>query len=181
MTYYNGRWHLYSEAERRAYGETQRQKQRDKWHAAWLSKTGLKDRLWTDKAIATFLGQPKKAGPVKAWRRQDVTGAESTAAFKDWMQGRCRSLVKRGVLEEEILNVKLTTPQRELLASIAAGASIRRVEEKPERFKWYRRNKSCTRVARQLESLGLINYWSQTRLSGEMRITAEGLCVLAFS
>jgi hypothetical protein len=107
-------------------------------HAAWLSKTGLKDRLWTDKAIATFLCPPKYAGPVKACRREDVEMAENTAAFKDWMHDRCHSLGKRGVLEEGILSMRLTPPQRELLASIAAGEIIRHVEDKPEMFKSHR-------------------------------------------
>ena len=41
MTYYNGRWHLYSEAERKAYGEAKRQAQREKLHAVWISKAGM--------------------------------------------------------------------------------------------------------------------------------------------
>ncbi|RSC52131.1 hypothetical protein EGW07_25605 [Citrobacter amalonaticus] len=27
---------------------------RDSWHSEWISKSGLKERLWTDKAIAEF-------------------------------------------------------------------------------------------------------------------------------
>lgn len=181
MTYYNGRWHLYSEAERKAYGEAQRQAQREKWHAVWISKTGLKDRLWTDKAIAEFLRPPMDAGPVMAWRRVDVAKVESTAEFKEWMQGRCRTLAKRGVLSEALFSVTLTQAQRDLLQSIAAGVSVRRTEEKPEHFRWYKGRKSCTRIARQLELSGLITYWGLTRLSGEMRISPEGLCVLAFT
>jgi len=42
------------------------------------------------------------------------------------------------VLEEGILSMRLTPPQRELLASIAVGEIIRRVEDKPEMFKSHR-------------------------------------------
>jgi hypothetical protein len=42
------------------------------WHAEWISKSGLKARLWTDKAISEFLGAPLDAGPVKAWKQREV-------------------------------------------------------------------------------------------------------------
>lgn len=62
MPYYNA-------ADRRA-------RARDAWHSEWISKSGLKARLWTDKVIAEFLGKPEKAGPIMAWRRKDVQKAE---------------------------------------------------------------------------------------------------------
>ena len=34
----------------------------------WISKRGLKARVWTDKAISEFFGAPLDAGPVKAWK-----------------------------------------------------------------------------------------------------------------
>ncbi|EAB8478309.1 hypothetical protein AU894_19210 [Salmonella enterica subsp. enterica] len=66
MPYYHGRWHLYDERERREYGERKRQERRQEWHAIWLSRQGLKARLWTDKAIMAFLPPPQKAGPMRA-------------------------------------------------------------------------------------------------------------------
>lgn len=69
---------------------------REEWHSTWISKQGLKkERLWTDKAIATFLGEPENAGPIKAWRRSDVRRAEKTAAFKKWMIERKAWLAAR--------------------------------------------------------------------------------------
>lgn len=45
MPYYNGHWHLYDERERREYGERKRQERSQDWHARWISKKGLKNRL----------------------------------------------------------------------------------------------------------------------------------------
>lgn len=41
MPYYNHAWHLFSETERRAYGEAQREKRSQAWHAKWISRAGL--------------------------------------------------------------------------------------------------------------------------------------------
>lgn len=52
------------------------------WHAKWISKHRLKtERLWTDKAIAEFLGKPRDAGPIKAWTRKEVLKAEQGLGF----------------------------------------------------------------------------------------------------
>lgn len=98
MPYYNGRWHRYSEAERRAYGEGKRAQLIKRWHEKWISKQGLKDRLWTDKAILQFLGKPIQAGPVKAWLRKEVIAAERRPDFIAWMTARREWLVARGKL-----------------------------------------------------------------------------------
>ncbi|EOZ2859311.1 hypothetical protein ACQQ32_005619 [Pseudomonas aeruginosa] len=99
MPYYDGRWHLYSEAERRAFGEAQRKAQSKAWHAKWISKHRLKtERLWTDKAIAEFLGKPRDAGPIKAWTRKEVLKAEQGLGFKAWMKERRAWLIARGKL-----------------------------------------------------------------------------------
>ncbi|MGK2894495.1 hypothetical protein [Klebsiella michiganensis] len=97
MPYYNGRWHLYTDAERREFGERKREERRREWHTLWISRQKLKARLWTDKAIAEFLPPPGKAGPIRAWRRKDVQAAEKTPDFKvwmakrrDWLDARCR-------------------------------------------------------------------------------------------
>lgn len=98
MPYYNGRWHAYSEAERREYGRAKREQRRNDWHDKWLSRSGLKARLWTDKAIAEFLGKPLNAGPIKAWKRKDVLAVEKTPAFRAWMKQRRAWLIARGKL-----------------------------------------------------------------------------------
>jgi hypothetical protein len=98
MPYYDGRWHLYSEQERREYGERKRAELSKKWHAKWISRQGLKDRLWTDKAIQDFLGKPRAAGAIKAWLRKDVLRAERGPEFQTWMEKRRRWLAARGKL-----------------------------------------------------------------------------------
>jgi hypothetical protein len=98
MPYYHGRWHAYSEAERREYGRAKREERSRAWHDKWLSRSGLKARLWTDKAIAEFLGKPRDAGPVKAWPRSEVLKVEKTRAFKDWMTKRRAWLTARNLL-----------------------------------------------------------------------------------
>ena len=45
----------YNAVDRRAQASNE-------WHAEWISKRGLKARLWTDKAISEFLGAPLSAG-----------------------------------------------------------------------------------------------------------------------
>ncbi len=68
------------------------------WHAKWISKSGLKARLWTDKAIREFLGAPLDAGPVKAWKQKDVKTVEATPAFRTWLEQRRAWLIARGKL-----------------------------------------------------------------------------------
>lgn len=68
----------------------------DVWHDEWISKSGLKARLWTDKAISEFLGAPLDAGPVKAWKLKDVKKVEATPAFQIWLSQRRAWLIARG-------------------------------------------------------------------------------------
>lgn len=82
MPYYNA-------ADRRA-------RARDAWLAEWISKSGLKARLWTDKAITEFPGRPEKAGPIMAWRRKDVLKAERSPAFQNWLARRREWLAAHG-------------------------------------------------------------------------------------
>ncbi|WP_339534602.1 hypothetical protein [Pseudomonas hunanensis] len=102
MPYYDHRWHLFTDEERRRYGESKRKELSDRlsraWHAKWLSKSGLKQRLWTDKAITQFLDEPRDAGPIKAWSRENVLQVESSAEFKAWMVQRRTWLAARGKL-----------------------------------------------------------------------------------
>lgn len=92
MVYYHGRWHLYDERERKEYGLRKREEKREemskRWHKEWISRRGLKERLWTDKAIADFLGSPQKAGKIMAWSRAEMLVAEETPGFIAWMEKR---------------------------------------------------------------------------------------------
>lgn len=75
-----------------------RAKASDEWHEEWISKSGLKARLWTDKAIREFLGAPLNVGPIKAWKQNTVKKVESTPAFKIWLEQRRSWLIARGKL-----------------------------------------------------------------------------------
>nr|AVI43569.1 hypothetical protein [Klebsiella pneumoniae] len=61
----------YNAVDRRAQASNE-------WHAEWISKRGLKARLWTDKAISEFLGAPLSAGPVKARKQKEVKSRSDT-------------------------------------------------------------------------------------------------------
>ncbi len=101
MPYYNGRWHLYSEAERREYGRRQREQLskewRDRWHKQWISKQGLKnERNWTDTMIKNFLeGKSEDAGKIKAYKRTLIERIEKTKKFKLAMAERVARQKKR--------------------------------------------------------------------------------------
>lgn len=73
----------------------------DAWHSEWISKSGLKARLWTDKAIAEFLGKPEKAGPIMAWKRKDVQKVERSPEFQDWLAKRREWLAAHGKTGEQ--------------------------------------------------------------------------------
>jgi hypothetical protein len=96
MPWYDGRWHLYSEAEHRAYGEQQREIRRKKWHAKYITKTGLKkERHWTDAMIKKFLRPVKDCGvpEVVAFLRTSVLKAEKKPEFQTWMAKRTQDRV----------------------------------------------------------------------------------------
>lgn len=57
-----------------------RARARDAWHSEWSSKSGLRERLWTDNAIGSFLSKPKKAGKIMAWMEKR----------REWLDARCR-------------------------------------------------------------------------------------------
>lgn len=97
MPYYNGRWHLYSEAERREYGRQQKEHYREAWHKRWISKTGLKqEKNWTDSMIKRFLaGKDETAGNIKAYKRTLISRVEKTKAFKEAMTDRVARQRKR--------------------------------------------------------------------------------------
>ncbi len=98
MGFYNhqtGRYQLYSDAERRAYGERMRDKASEQWNKIWITKTGLKtERNWTDWAINHFLKRlrPKEFNgryqTYFAFRRESILKVENKEEFVDWMKKR---------------------------------------------------------------------------------------------
>lgn len=101
MPYYNGKWHRYSEAERREYGRQQREQRSEewkaKWHVEWISKMGLKqERNWTDTMIKQFLAEKEEdAGKINAFKRTLITRVEKTKAFEAAMEKRVARQRKR--------------------------------------------------------------------------------------
>ncbi|MEZ9910702.1 hypothetical protein AB4371_19940 [Vibrio sp. 10N.261.51.A3] len=97
MPYYNGKWHRYSEAERREYGRQQTENYRQVWHQKWISKTGLKqEKNWTDGMIKQFLsGKEENAGKSKAYKRSLIERVEKTKPFKVIMVERTKRQQKR--------------------------------------------------------------------------------------
>ncbi len=63
------------------------------WHDNWISKSGLKARYWTDKAISQFLGKPQKAGPIMALTQKEVRRVENTHEFQQWLAKRREWLI----------------------------------------------------------------------------------------
>ncbi|KII76895.1 hypothetical protein [Vibrio renipiscarius] len=97
MPYYNGKWHLYSEAERREYGRQQREHLSQMWHKTWISKTGLKqERNWTDTMIKSLLeGKEQNAGKIKAYKRTLIARIEKTKKFQVAMAERVAKQQKK--------------------------------------------------------------------------------------
>ncbi|MDN3717428.1 hypothetical protein [Vibrio breoganii] len=97
MPYYNGKWHRYSEAERREYGRQQKENSRQVWHQKWISKTGLKqERNWTDSMIKQFLsGKEESAGKINAYKITIIARVEKTKKFQAAMEQRVARQKKR--------------------------------------------------------------------------------------
>lgn len=72
------------------------------WHNIWITKSGLKARNWTDKAVSQFLGKPQKAGPIMAWTQKEVQRVESTPEFQQWLVKRREWLITHGKLPAEV-------------------------------------------------------------------------------
>lgn len=88
----NGRPSLYSDAERRAYGQRKREEDSAAWHSRYISIWRLKrDRLWTDSKIVKWLGKPQSQGKYKVYNRKDVAAAESTPEFQEWLAPRLKN------------------------------------------------------------------------------------------
>ncbi|QHP82795.1 hypothetical protein EO763_23160 (plasmid) [Pectobacterium odoriferum] len=84
----------YNAADSRARASAQ-------WHDHWISKSGLKARYWTDKAISQFLGKPQQAGPIMAWTQKEVQRVENTQEFQQWLANRREWLRAHGKLSED--------------------------------------------------------------------------------
>ncbi|PSU31735.1 hypothetical protein C9I99_21350 [Photobacterium lutimaris] len=85
----NGRPSLYSDAERRAYGQRKREEESAAWHSSFITVWRLKnERLWTDSKIAKWLGKPQSQGKYKVYYRKDVAAAESMPEFQEWLAPR---------------------------------------------------------------------------------------------
>ncbi|EJL6264183.1 hypothetical protein NMS06_003051 [Vibrio cholerae] len=97
MPYYNGKWHRYSESERRDYGRQQQELRSQMWHKTWISKTGLKQcRNWTDAMIKIFLeGKEQDAGKIKAYKRTLIARVEKTKKFQAAMAERVAKQQKK--------------------------------------------------------------------------------------
>ncbi|MBC7004406.1 hypothetical protein BIZ37_17725 [Photobacterium sp. BZF1] len=97
MPYYNGKWHRYSETERREYGRLQQELRSQEWHKIWISKTGLKQcHNWTDSMIKNFLeGKEQDAGKIKAYKRTLIARVEKTKKFQAAMAERVAKQQKK--------------------------------------------------------------------------------------
>jgi hypothetical protein len=90
-----GRYRLFTDAERRAFGQMQADIMRRKWHAKYISKTGLKrERCWTDAMIKRFL-RPCQCGipGVNAYLRTRVLKAEQKPEVQAWLAKRTKNRV----------------------------------------------------------------------------------------
>lgn len=73
--------------------EKQREQERcrrfEQWSKIWITVTRLKTtRLWTEWAIAQWLGAPIQQGKYKVFKVEAVKTAERKKAFKEWRQPR---------------------------------------------------------------------------------------------
>ncbi|WP_431225938.1 hypothetical protein ACQ86O_27295 (plasmid) [Serratia sp. L9] len=93
------------------------------WHREWISKKGLRERLWTDRAIADFLKPPQEAGPIKAWKRKYILRVEQTPAFRAWMVQRQDWLILRGKLPQALQTGE------DMTGLIGSGLTLRTVYE----------------------------------------------------
>lgn len=106
MGYFIGhRQYVRSDREVRSAQEQlahQRRLAKESWDSQWITIWRLKRfRLWTDKAIAMWLGKPKTKGKYKVFSVDDVRRAERTPAFKEWIGPR----LARKLLSDEYFKV----------------------------------------------------------------------------
>lgn len=82
-----GRYRLYTDKERKEYGERKRQEMSQAWHAKYISKWALlHQRDWTQKAIDEFLKPVDSGVPTVAFYRYLVERIEKGKRFKEFME-----------------------------------------------------------------------------------------------
>lgn len=95
--YVNGQYHIFTDSERREYGERKRAERSKQWREMWITRTTLKHSWnWTDAAITKFLGQVKlqkagsgRFGVIKAYLIEDIKTTETNSSeFQEWMEQR---------------------------------------------------------------------------------------------
>ena len=59
-----------------------RAKANSEWHEEWISKSGLKARLWTDKATSDFLGAPAQRWTGKGMEAEGSKKGRSNNRFQ---------------------------------------------------------------------------------------------------
>lgn len=84
------RYRLYTDQERKEYGEKKREERRKAWHAKFISKWSLlSERGWSKEAVAEFLGPFFDTdSPTLAFYRYRVERAEKSKRFKAFMEKR---------------------------------------------------------------------------------------------
>lgn len=101
----DGKYRLYSDAERREYGQKIREGNITAFNQEWVTKTRLKtDWNWTDKAIEKYLsrlklhtmGRNKYGVQTKAYKIKSVQKVEDqNVSFQEWMSDRIFNQYKK--------------------------------------------------------------------------------------
>ncbi|WP_286241155.1 hypothetical protein [Neptuniibacter halophilus] len=95
-----GRYQLYSDSERKAYAQQQREANRQSIMSKWITVWRLKDeRKWTDAAIKKYLGTPVEQNGYKVFPVSQIKQVEQSDAFQQWMLPRLEKLYKRDCQE----------------------------------------------------------------------------------
>lgn len=94
-----GKYQLYSDADRRIYGEQKREAFSDAWKSKWVTHDKLKSgRNWTDAAIKKYLGEKvSSSSGYMAYSLDRVKSIEkSNKEFRAWWLKRIIKLAKGG-------------------------------------------------------------------------------------
>lgn len=82
-----------------------------------VTKTGLKERGWTEKSIKMFAGEPdvicrnphyRSASPMQLWKKDKIEDIEKSQSFKDWGLTRTpdKAASRRAAVEKAVLAKK---------------------------------------------------------------------------
>lgn len=107
-----GRYQLYSDSERKAYAQQQREANRQSIMSKWITVWRLKDeRKWTDAAIKKYLGTPVEQNGYKVFPVSQIKQVEQSDAFQQWMLPGLKSSIN-GIAKNtgKISPVTLKTP-----------------------------------------------------------------------